>query len=74
MERIDKTLDPAAGSMINKASGLGIDTVWDRFQSQQPQCGFGSLGLCCRHCDQGPCRIIYNLMESSYKKNQAQTW
>lgn len=35
----------------------GIETVWDRFDAQQPQCGFGSLGICCRHCIQGPCRI-----------------
>jgi len=23
----------------------------------QPQCGFGSLGICCRICNMGPCRI-----------------
>jgi acetyl-CoA synthase len=23
----------------------------------QPQCGFGELGICCRNCLQGPCRI-----------------
>ena len=24
---------------------------------QQPQCGFGQLGLCCRICNMGPCHI-----------------
>lgn len=24
---------------------------------EDPQCGFGETGLCCRHCLQGPCRI-----------------
>lgn len=57
MERLKKTIDPAAELMIEKASKEQIETVWDRFQAQQPQCGFGLLGLCCRHCDQGPCRI-----------------
>lgn len=53
----DKTIDPAAGQMIEKAKKDQVETVWDRFESQQPQCGFGLLGVCCRHCNQGPCRI-----------------
>lgn len=28
-----------------------------RYESQQPQCGFGLLGICCRNCAMGPCRI-----------------
>ncbi len=31
--------------------------AWDRSDAQQPQCGFGQLGLCCRNCTMGPCRI-----------------
>lgn len=57
METLHKTIDPAAGEMLEKASKEGIETVWDRFEKQQPQCGFGLTGLCCRHCNQGPCRI-----------------
>jgi carbon-monoxide dehydrogenase catalytic subunit len=43
--------------LFNKAAGEGIDTAWDRYDKQKPQCGFGELGLCCRNCLQGPCRI-----------------
>ncbi|MDD4488858.1 MAG: anaerobic carbon-monoxide dehydrogenase catalytic subunit, partial [Methanothrix soehngenii] len=31
--------------------------AWDRLEKQQPQCGFGELGICCRNCNMGPCRI-----------------
>jgi len=34
-----------------------LTTAVDRHRDQQPQCGFGLLGLCCRHCYMGPCRI-----------------
>jgi len=43
--------------LLPKASLDGVITVWDRHEAQQPQCGFGNLGVCCRHCIQGPCRI-----------------
>lgn len=52
-----KTIDPAAEVLIEKAARDNVETVWDRYEAQQPQCGFGSLGICCRHCLQGPCRI-----------------
>lgn len=29
----------------------------DRFEAQQPQCGFGLSGTCCRMCQWGPCRL-----------------
>lgn len=32
-------------------------TVFDRYASQIPECGFGELGICCRNCMQGPCVI-----------------
>lgn len=51
------SIDPAVQDMLERTAELGIDTVFDRFEQQQPQCGFGQLGLCCRHCGQGPCRI-----------------
>ncbi|MFZ5641269.1 MAG: anaerobic carbon-monoxide dehydrogenase catalytic subunit [Bacillota bacterium] len=57
MDYSKNTIDPAAGQMLAKVKKDGVETVWDRFESQQPQCGFGLLGLCCRHCNQGPCRI-----------------
>jgi len=51
------TIDPAAAEMLEKASREHIGTAWDRYEKQKPQCGFGDLGLCCRNCLQGPCRI-----------------
>jgi len=52
-----KTVDIASQQMLKKASEQNIDTVWDRFDLMQPQCGFGQLGICCRICNMGPCRI-----------------
>jgi carbon-monoxide dehydrogenase catalytic subunit len=34
-----------------------LTVAWDRYEAMQPQCGFGQLGLCCRNCAMGPCRI-----------------
>jgi len=34
-----------------------INTAFDRFAEQQVKCGFGQLGVCCRLCSNGPCRI-----------------
>ncbi len=52
-----KSIDPAVLELLPKAALDGVETVWDRYEAQQPQCGFGTLGVCCRHCIQGPCRI-----------------
>ena len=54
---MEKSIDKATLSAIENAEKSKIRTVWDRFAAQQPQCGFGETGLCCRHCMQGPCRI-----------------
>ncbi|MDQ7850578.1 MAG: anaerobic carbon-monoxide dehydrogenase catalytic subunit [Armatimonadota bacterium] len=54
---MERSLDIASQAMLEVAQRRGIATVWDRFQAQQPQCGFGLTGLCCRMCLQGPCRI-----------------
>jgi carbon-monoxide dehydrogenase catalytic subunit len=43
--------------MCDRARKDGVETIWDRFQAQQPQCGFCELGLSCRICVMGPCRI-----------------
>jgi anaerobic carbon-monoxide dehydrogenase catalytic subunit len=51
------TIDPAAAAMLPVAKRQGIETVWDRHKAMQPQCGFGQLGVCCRICWKGPCRI-----------------
>ncbi len=46
-----------AQKMINKARKDGVETVWDRFEQQTPGCKFCELGLTCKNCNMGPCRI-----------------
>jgi carbon-monoxide dehydrogenase catalytic subunit len=43
--------------MLCKATEDGVETVWDRHEKQKPKCGFCELGLSCRICTMGPCRI-----------------
>jgi carbon-monoxide dehydrogenase catalytic subunit len=43
--------------MLRLAEAEGIELSWDRFDAMQPQCGYGQLGVCCRNCEMGPCRI-----------------
>jgi anaerobic carbon-monoxide dehydrogenase catalytic subunit len=52
-----KYADKATQVMLKRAQDNNLPTIWDRYEAQQPQCGFGTLGLCCRHCSMGPCRI-----------------
>lgn len=54
---VEKSIDNATRALISKAERDGQVTAWDRLESQDPQCGFGLLGLCCRNCNMGPCRI-----------------
>lgn len=56
-EVIEKTPNTATKELIQKISEDGNETYLDRFASQQPQCGFGLKGTCCRMCQWGPCRI-----------------
>jgi anaerobic carbon-monoxide dehydrogenase catalytic subunit len=44
-------------AMCEKARQEGLEIVWDRAIAQEPQCGFCELGLSCRICVMGPCRI-----------------
>ena len=53
----DKSIDAASQEMIRKAEIDGVELVWDRLEAQQPQCGYGQLGVCCKNCMAGPCRI-----------------
>jgi carbon-monoxide dehydrogenase catalytic subunit len=46
-----------AQAMIIKARRDGVETAWDRLQEQTPHCNFCELGLSCRNCVMGPCRI-----------------
>ena len=53
----NKSFDPAALEMLEIVKKEGYETAWERLEKQQPQCGFGLLGVCCRNCMMGPCRI-----------------
>ena len=43
--------------LLEKARQDHIETAWDRHEAQQPQCGFCDMGLSCRVCNMGPCRV-----------------
>nr|WP_320012683.1 anaerobic carbon-monoxide dehydrogenase catalytic subunit [uncultured Desulfobulbus sp.] len=46
-----------AQKMLVKAREEGIETAWDRYATQSPHCTFCELGLTCKNCNMGPCRI-----------------
>ena len=52
-----KFCDQMSLDMLADMASCGLETTWDRYESQLPQCGFGKSGLCCRHCNMGPCNI-----------------
>ena len=52
-----RSADPAAVEMLRIADREGHETIWERYEKQQPQCSYGQLGTCCRICSMGPCRI-----------------
>lgn len=47
----------ASVEVLDVALKEGIETAWDRYQKQLPQCDYGQLGVCCRNCNMGPCKI-----------------
>ena len=51
------TITPDGLTMLEKAARDGVETVWERHQAQQPQCGYCEMGLSCRICVMGPCRV-----------------
>ena len=57
MAKESVSIEKASRQMIKRAASEGIETAWDRYEKMQPQCGFGQLGICCRICSMGPCRI-----------------
>ncbi len=54
---LDKTPDPAVKELLLRMEQLGLDTTFDRFEQQKPQCVFGLAGVCCKNCYMGPCKI-----------------
>jgi carbon-monoxide dehydrogenase catalytic subunit len=57
MDSKKRSSDKAAQQMIEQMARADQQNAWDRLDAQQPQCGFGRLGVCCRICSMGPCRI-----------------
>jgi len=57
MDAKRRSADKATQQLIKDMAKAEMENAWDRFESQQPQCGFGKLGICCRICSMGPCRI-----------------
>ena len=43
--------------MLHHVAERNLSVAWDRQEAMEPQCGFGQLGICCRNCTMGPCRI-----------------
>jgi len=52
-----KYSDEMSLAILQDMASCGLETTWDRYEAQLPQCGFGKSGLCCRHCNMGPCNI-----------------
>ncbi len=51
------TITEDGQKLLKKAEEDQVETVWDRHQAQQPQCGYCDMGLSCRICVMGPCRV-----------------
>ena len=57
MDSKERSSDKAAQEMIERMAKASQQNAWDRLEAQQPQCGFGKQGICCRICTMGPCRV-----------------
>ncbi|OQX17565.1 MAG: carbon-monoxide dehydrogenase catalytic subunit [Desulfobacteraceae bacterium IS3] len=53
----ENTITEDGQLLLKKAEKDQIETVWDRYKAQLPQCGYCEMGLSCRICIMGPCRI-----------------
>jgi carbon-monoxide dehydrogenase catalytic subunit len=54
----ERTIDELAKPIIADSLRDGVETVWDRYEMQQPPCKYCANGLSCARCAMGPCRII----------------
>lgn len=52
----EKSIDPAALEMLERAEKDGISTMFSRVDEIKP-CPIGAEGSCCRICAMGPCRM-----------------
>ncbi|MEI7433202.1 MAG: anaerobic carbon-monoxide dehydrogenase catalytic subunit [Methanomicrobiales archaeon] len=54
----ERTTDENAKPLLELMMREGMETVWDRFEMQQPPCKYCEAGTSCSRCTMGPCRII----------------
>ena len=52
----EQSIDPAAHQMLIRAEELGIGTAFSRADNMVA-CNIGSVGMCCKICSMGPCRL-----------------
>lgn len=52
------SFDTGVQKLIEVARDSNIQTAFDRSTEMGTRCTFGELGVCCKRCLQGPCRII----------------
>jgi anaerobic carbon-monoxide dehydrogenase catalytic subunit len=55
--KTDVSVTSDGNQLFDKAVRDNVETVWHRHDAQQPQCGFCDMGLSCRICIMGPCRV-----------------
>lgn len=53
----NQPVDELSAYMYEVARKDDMQTIYERFACQQPQCAFGTLGVCCTLCTDGPCQI-----------------
>ena len=57
-ERFSYTVCPSADKVLESfVADLPMETTFHRVESQEVKCEFGLMGVCCRLCANGPCRI-----------------
>ncbi len=54
----ERTIDENAKPVLELMMREGMETVWDRFEMQQPTCKYCEAGTSCSRCTMGPCRVI----------------
>jgi len=54
----ERATDPHTKEVLRKTMLEGVETVWDRFEKQQPPCKYCSTGVSCQRCAMGPCRLM----------------
>ena len=54
----ERTIDETAKPVLEMMMREGVETVWDRYEMQQPSCKYCLARISCARCAMGPCRII----------------